>query len=366
MKNLWRNKMIKVNNQERYVFGILEIAMVVRDTLEYFVANPQGYDVGKYQARREILKNMTASNSPFYSFCAQNGLGYKTDEKGKEVLDESGKKIKNRGQLLMDNLNDLFETVYGEDARFVRVIDKKLTVDPSYFVPVLSEITGIRETFNDVIDTIVKTIDKTDATLLDEKFKELITLEAKYARAIQLRIISLQLNTLFLKFNNDTRNYIKTLRETTSIDPTTDPSFKPTDDPTVALDNNEMGKVLAMMRFTIDKSKTRQPEPEFQALTDKMTQLSGGFAGNPKITNLEEFMKEFAGVFIPIINEVGAQLTPVFAEVFESIREYEVGLKNANGETVAQPAHEPASSEEKLSDALKGDETTTNDPSVNK
>ncbi len=90
--------MIKVNNQERYVFGILEIAMVVRDTLEYFVANPQGYDVGKYQARREILKNMTASNSPFYSFCAQNGLGYKTDEKGKEVLDESGKKIKNRGQ----------------------------------------------------------------------------------------------------------------------------------------------------------------------------------------------------------------------------------------------------------------------------
>ena len=366
MKNLWRNKMIKVNNQERYVFGILEIAMVVRDTLEYFVANPQGYDVGKYQARREILKNMTASNSPFYSFCAQNGLGYKTDEKGKEVLDESGKKIKNRGQLLMDNLNDLFETVYGEDARFVRVIDKKLTVDPSYFVPVLSEITGIRETFNDVIDTVVKTIDKTDATLLDEKFKELITLEAKYARAIQLRIISLQLNTLFLKFNNDTRNYIKTLRETTSIDPTTDPSFKPTDDPTVALDNNEMGKVLAMMRFTIDKSKTRQPEPEFQALTDKMTQLSGGFSGNPKITNLEEFMKEFAGVFIPTINEVGAQLTPVFAEVFESIREYEVGLKNANGETNVQPAHEPASSEEKLSDALKGDETTTNDPSVNK
>ena len=34
--------MIKVNNQERYVFGILEIAMVVRDTLEYFDANPQG------------------------------------------------------------------------------------------------------------------------------------------------------------------------------------------------------------------------------------------------------------------------------------------------------------------------------------
>ena len=41
-------------------------------------------------------------------------------------------------------------------------------------------------------------------------------------------------------------------------------------------------------------------------------------------------------------------------------------MKNANGETNVQPAHEPASSEEKLSDALKGDETTTNDPSVNK
>lgn len=295
--------MVKVNNQERYIFGILEIAMVVRDTMEYFVANPNGYEVQKYQARRAILKNMTAQNSPFYSFCSQNGLGYRTDEKGKEVKDESGRPVKNRGQMLIDNLNDFTETVYGEDARFVRVIDKKLTVDPSYFVPVLAEIVGIRETFNDVIDTIVKSVDASDATLLDPSFKELVDLEARYARAIQLRVIALQLNTLFLKFNSDTRKYINTLRQTTSIDPTTDPSFKPTDDPAVALDNNELGKVLAMMRFTADKSKQRQPQEDFQALVEKMVTLSGGFGGNPKIENLEEFMKEFAGVFINEINE---------------------------------------------------------------
>lgn len=357
--------MIKVNNQERYIFGILEIAMVVRDTLEYFVANPQGYDVQKYQARRAILKNMTAENSPFYSFCSQNGLGYRTDEKGKEVKDDAGKPIKNRGQMLIDNLNDFYETVYGDDARFVRVIDKKLTVDSSYFVPVLAEITGIRETFNDVLATIESSIEKSDATLLDPEFKKLLTLEARYARAIQLRIISLQLNTLFLKFNNDTRNYINTLRSTTSIDPSTDPNFKPTDDPTVALDNNEMGKVLAMMRFTIEKSKVRQPDEEFQKVCTAMVEKAGGFSGNPKITNLEEFMKEFASLFIPLITESGEQLTPVFADVFNSIRDFEVELAKSRGENPsAQPASAPATPEEKLGEALKGDSTTTNDPSV--
>lgn len=358
--------MIKVNNQERYIFGILEIAMVVRDTLEYFVNNPQGYDVQKYQARRSILKNMTAKNSPFYSFCNQNGLGYQTDAKGKEVLDEAGKPVKNRGQLLVDNLHDFTETVYGEDARFVRVIDKKLTVDPSYFVPVLAEITGIRETFNDVIATILESVEKSDASLVDPKFKELLSLEARYARAIQLRVIALQLNTLFLKFNNDTRNYINTLRQTTSIDPTTDPNFKPIDDPTVALDNSEMGKVLAMMRFTAEKSKLRQPDEPFQEVVEKMLKLSGGFAGNPKIDNLEEFMKEFAGLFIPLINETGASLTPVFSDVFNSIRDFELELAKSHGENPEAPVSGGDTPEEKLSDSLKGEETTTNDPSVNK
>lgn len=356
--------MIKVNNQERYIFGILEIAMVVRDTMEYFVANPNGYDVQKYQARRAILKNMTAQNSPFYSFCAQNGLGYQTDDKGKEVKDEAGKPIKNRGQMLIDNLNDFTETVYGEDARFVRVIDKKLTVDPSYFVPVLAEITGIRETFNDVIDTIVKSVNNADATILEETFKELVELEARYARAIQFRVIALQLNTLFLKFNSDTRKYINTLRQTTSIDPTTDPSFKPTDDPAVALDNNEIGKVLAMMRFTAEKSKVRQPGEDFQGLVEKMVTLSGGFGGNPKIENLEEFMKEFAGIFINEINETGAKLTPIFTDVFTSIRDFEIELAKANGQPIPEEPVEGVSPDDKLSQALKADETTTADPSA--
>lgn len=341
---------MKVTNNERFVFGILEIGMVVRDTLEYFVPNPEGYDVNRYQARKAILKNLTAENSPFYSFCAQNGLGNVKDDKGNEVP--------NKGQKLLNNIADFTSTVYGDDSRFIRLIDGKLVVDPSYFVPVLEQIIGIRETMNDVLKVVMASIKENRPEDLDPQFSELITIEERYARAIELRVTSMQLNTTFLRFNRAVQNYINTLRTSTSLDPLKDPNFKPTDDPEVAFDNNEMGKLFGFLNFLITHS--HETDEEFKNACEKVKTLSRSFAGDPKITNIDEFMKEFAGVFINIIKETGAKVTPLFQDAFTSIQQYEQTLRGVKPEESAPaPKVEPSSDFEKIAQALSKDQVAT-------
>jgi len=338
-----------VTNNERFVFGILEIGMIVRDTLEYFIPNQQGYDVGRYNARKQLLANLTSQQSPFYSFCSQNELGYSKDEKGNDVP--------NRGQRLINNVNDFINLVYGDDSRFVRIVDSKLTVDPSYFVPVLESIIGIRETSNDIIGVIMKSIKDSKPEDIDPNFEKLISVEERYARAITMRVVSMQLNTTFLRFNRAVQNYINTLRSSTSLDPLQDPNFKPTDDPEVAFDNNEMNKLFGFMNFVI--SHSHEEDEEFKNACEKTRTLARSFSGDPKITNMDEFMKEFAGVFIEIIKQTGEAVTPLFNDAFSSIREFELKL-NGGQQASSEPVRvEPASDSEKIAEALGGEESTT-------
>lgn len=339
---------MKVTNNERFVFGMLEVAMVVRDTMEYFVptTNGQGYDVNKYHARQEIVRQMTNENSPFYHFCRQNGLGSAKDQK-------TGVETPNRGQKLLDNVHDLIALVYGEDARFIRVVDGKIVVDPSYYVPVLESIIGVRETLNDVLGVVVNSMKKADPNALDPKFEELIAVEQRYCRAIELRVTSMQLNSTFLRFNKAVQKYVQTLQSSTSVNPLTDPNFKPTDDPEVAFDNNEMGKLFGFMNFIINHS--HETDAEFKSRCDQMRTLSRSFAGDPKIENLEEFMKTFASVFIPVIVDAGKTLEPLFADAFNSIKAFELELRAKAGQGVAPAAQPvPANDAEKVAQALNG------------
>lgn len=345
---------MKVTNNERFVFGILEIAMVVRDTLEYFVPtrDPNGYDVKKYNARKEIIKLMTSEKSPFVNFCKQNGLGNVKDPK-------TGKEVPARGQRLLNIVNDFSNLVYGDDPRFVRIVDGKITIDSSYFVPVLENVIGLRETLNDVIAVIIKNVKVQAPAEIDPTFEDLITTEQRYARAIELRINAMQLNTTFLRFNNAVKKYIQTLRSSTSIDPLSDPNFKPTDDPEVAFDNNEMGRLFGFMNFLINHSK--ETDDEFKNAAERMRTMSKGFAGQPKITNLESFMSEFAGIFIPIIKETGAKLQPLFSDSFNSIRAYEQELRAKNGQSApeaGQVAAAPVSETDKVAAALSSPSET--------
>ena len=347
---------MKVSNQERFAFGILEIAMVVRDTLEYFVPNQQGYAIDRYQARKAILKNLTSERSPLYSFCQQNGLGTEKDEKGNEVP--------RRGQRVLDSINDFVATAYGDDPRFVRIADGKLSVDPAYFVPVLEQIIGVRETLNDIINVVLTSIKAQFPDQLDPVFEDLISAEQRLSRAIELRITSMQLNTTFLRFQQDVRRYLNELQTSTTTDPTKDPDFKVTNDPTVAYDNSEMGKLFGYMNFLIAHSK--ETDDEFKTACETMRTKSRSFVGDPKITDLQAFMREFAGIFIPLIRSATEKVNPLFTEAFNSIRDFEVQMRQSQGQNAPAPESIPSHTGtdiDKLSDALS-DSSSASDESV--
>ena len=334
---------MKVSNQERFAFGILEVAVMVRDTMEYFVPNPNGYDINRYNSRKAVLNQLTNERSPLYSFCSQNGLGTTKDENGNEVPA--------RGQRVLNTLKDFISTVYGDDPRFIRIVDGKISVDPSYFVPVLEQIIGVRETLNDIIGVVIKSISTNQPDELDPIFSKMIEAEQRLSRAISLRITSMQLNTTFLRFQNDVRRYLQDLRSSTTTDPTKDPDFKVTNDPTVAYDNSEMGKLFGYMNFII--SHSHETDDEFKNACEEMRNKARSFIGEPRITDLQAFMREFASIFIPIIRSASETLTPLFTEAFNSIREYELAhLSNAGANAQAAPAATANTDVDKLSAAL--------------
>lgn len=333
---------MKVSNQERFAFGIVEVAVMVRDTLEYFVPNQNGYDVNRYNSRKQVLTQLTGERSPIYSFCSQNGLGNVKDEKGNEVPA--------RGQRVLNTINDFVSTVYGDDPRFIRIVDGKIEVDPSYFVPVLEQIIGVRETLNDIIEVVVRSISTNQPDELDSVFSQMVAAEQRLSRAIALRVTAMQLNTTFLRFQNDVRRYLQDLRTSTTTDPTKDPDFKVTNDPTVAYDNSEMGKLFGYMNFLIGHS--RETDDEFKNACEEMRTKSRSFIGDPKITDLQAFMREFASIFIPIIRSSSQALTPLFQDVFNSIRDYEMAHVSAAGNQGSAPAATPTTDVDKLSEAL--------------
>lgn len=347
---------MKISNQERFAFGILEVAMVVRDTLEYFLPPNQNVSdeqrVATYQTRKNIINHLTAERTPFYAFCQQNGLGNALDANGKPLKDKDGKEVLGHGQRLLNTMQDFIKSAYSDDSRFIRILDGKLVVDSSYFVPVLEQIIGVRETLNDVLAVVINSIEKHDAENnsedLDPNFKKMIQVEQRYSRAVELRLISMQLNSTFMRFQRDVQRYINTLRTSTNINPATDPDFKVTNDPEVAFDNNEMGKLFGYMNFVIAHSK--ETDEEFKAACEAMRTKARGFTGDPKITNLQDFIREFASIFVNIIKEVQTQLSPLFSDAFNSIREVEMTMQH--GQAQAAPAPTPTTDVEKAAQTL--------------
>lgn len=336
---------MKVTNEERFTFGILQVALIVRDTLEYFIPtqNPNGYPVAVYQNRKTIIERMTGEGSPFYSFCRQNGLG--------TVKDNEGKDVPARGQRLLNSVQRFVKECYSADSRFLRVLDDKLVVDPSFFVPVMEEILGIRESLNDVLTVVLNSIKQARPDELDPDFVKMLTVEQRYSRAVELRLVAMQMNTTFQRFQRAVRNYLNTLRTSTTTDPTKDPDFKVTDDPEVAFDNNEMGKLFGFMNFVIAHS--HETDDEFKNACEEMKKQSRSFIGDPKITNIEEFAKTFAAIFIPLINSSAAEFRPLFDEVFKSIRDFEIELVKQRGGNAAPAAeHAPTTDMEAAQQTL--------------
>lgn len=244
-----------VNNYIRYPFGILEVATIIRYTLDYFIDG--AHPVDSYYSRKETLLQLTGPKSPFFNFCKQNGLGF--------VKNEKGEKVPASGQKAVNNMNALIDFCYSDNSHWLRVIDNKIIIDTSYYVRALELIIGVRETLNDIINNIIK---NTPVHEMNSEFIQLIKDEERSSRAIELRVVSTQLNTTFFAFQNAVKDYIKRLTTPECPNPAKAPGFKMTNDPKVALYNSEMGRLFGYMNFLI--SHSQETDQEFISACEEM------------------------------------------------------------------------------------------------
>ena len=166
-----------MNDTTRFMMGIYQVSLMIRDTLEYVQGRPE-HDLNFYYQRRDQIKHGLENNSPLSSFCGRNG--------------ENGAKIK-------DNINKFFEYVYGEESEYITIENEKVIVDHNRDLQVLDYIVGLKETLSDILKQFVARA-KEDGNL-EDSFEKLMNLDERFYRILAETIIFDKTHEAFLEFN---------------------------------------------------------------------------------------------------------------------------------------------------------------------
>ena len=167
-----------MNQESRYLLGIYQVAVIIRDSLEYGIPKPT-YDKNIYLQRRNSLLHGLEDNSPLSHFLRQqNG--------------DIGEKIRK-------NLDDFVDLVYGNEARVCHIDGDTLVVDPAFSIQVFDYVVGIRETLNDIVDGFLNYNRANQNS--EEATETLIAKDLVFYRSITLLVLSDALQRLFVDFN---------------------------------------------------------------------------------------------------------------------------------------------------------------------
>lgn len=313
-----------MNLSERYIFGIYEISIVLRETLEYFVNPPkEGFSVHKYLIRRDILKRMTAENTPFSNFCKNNG--------------ETGAKIK-------EQVNNFYNDVYAENSRIVTLVHAEdgtqtLRVEESLFMDLIDYIAGIHETLTDILNGFRQSLKPTKD--LEDDFIRMLDLDDRFYRSLVLRIMAMLLNTKFIQFNNAVKNFYDANRD---IDPKSGKAFE---DPSVKFIAKEMERLFGIANFIVNHSK--EHDDEFMAAQKKFTEGFKVYTGELKFSDYEllngvkpqdmrQFFVEYTNIFSPIISKAHDEYSGLFTKTYNELIEFEKDLRAKQSQTPAEQA----------------------------
>lgn len=171
-----------MNNATRFIMGIYQVSLMVRDTLEYVQGRPE-HDINFYNQRKQIILHGLEDNSPLSHFLSQNG--------------EVGEKIKT-------NLHDFVEFAYSDESTYLTVENGKLIVDHAQDLKALDYIIGLRETLMDIIKRFVEKT-KEDGTY-EEAMDNLVKQDEQFYRVLSSLIIFDLTHKAFIEFNKAMRD----------------------------------------------------------------------------------------------------------------------------------------------------------------
>ncbi len=166
-----------MNQISRYILGIYQVSLMVRDTLEYGMVK-ESYSKDIYMQRKAHLQHGLVDGSPLSSFLKNNG--------------ETGDKIRSQ-------LEEFIGDIYGDESTIVKVEDDKLIVDRATIVKLYDFVVGIHETLKDILDGHYSNANKEGNA--ESEIKALIDADDKFYRSLACLTITDEIHRSFVEFN---------------------------------------------------------------------------------------------------------------------------------------------------------------------
>ena len=166
-----------MNQTTRFVMGIYQVSLMIRDALEY-IQNKETFDLNVYKQRKQFIEHGLIESAPLSRFLSQNG--------------DVGKNIRN-------NLNDFVDAVYGDDSTIVSIDGEKVVSDKGQKLKMLDFIVGLHETLQDVMKGFINQ-SKNDNTY-EEELDTFLKYDEKFFRSLLCINLVDEIHALFLDFN---------------------------------------------------------------------------------------------------------------------------------------------------------------------
>jgi len=172
-----------MNGQLHYIYYFYFLGNAIRDALEY-VSVREEYPLETFNAKKQTLELGLNENTPFDMFCKNNG---------------------EQGEKLRKEYKDFYETVYGSNSQFCKVIDGKVVVDHSLSSKVLRMTILLKASMFNVLKLHCENPENKPA--IEEDFANLFEDEEKFFEVIAGMItIDYALRDRFKAFNEAKKN----------------------------------------------------------------------------------------------------------------------------------------------------------------
>lgn len=257
-----------MNQKTHFTLSFYHLTLAIRDTIEY-VQKRNSYPHNIWLAKKNTVELALKENSPFVNFCKNNG----------EV-----------GAKMNEQLQELYDTCYGEDQTFVSIEGNEVKPDAAQNLKVLDYVIPLRQSLYNILKAYINA-QKSDGSL-EDGVEELVDLEDKFYRSIFAMVISDYLfNNLFAEFNKAMReNQGKESIQSNFI-------------------TNDIKKVIAMINFV--NKNAQENDVDFKEAFVELDRGIKLISGVEKVPEGSTFQQEFQKIVARWYQNV-AKLEPMW------------------------------------------------------
>ncbi len=239
-----------MNEITHFIFVIYNFNLMIRDTLEYTVADRKEFNYQVYLQKKHTLDTILKGPSPVRHFLDSNG--------------ETGKKIDSQ-------LHEFLDDVYGPNSTIIRVSGEELRVDSAQHLTLYNYIVGLHETFTDIINGYMNFAKGKDSS--DDDLEQLVHDDDYMYRVIVYMNIVADIEKTFIEFN-------QAMHETQG---------KPSPQSNFII--NDLRRYIGFLKFVRDHNKS--DDSELNTMMDNVEKLVSYMEGKETLPEGQQFPQVF-------------------------------------------------------------------------